>query len=216
MESFLDHGDVTSQGPPGLRERKKQATRAALSQAAWSLMLEQGLKAVSPESVAEIVGVSGRTFRNYFFSVEEAIVEASVRHVGSMADALRARPTHESAWDALAAVLPDLVATMVSSRADVAMLLRAGRDNPSILAAHLTSIDRIARELTQAVADRMGTDPEQDLSTRLLAAAAGVTVRTSLEVWSAGDGSTDLSDVVRAGLAQLRAGVPRGGIAMTG
>lgn len=204
---------MTSQG---LRERKKQATRTALSQAAWSLMLEQGLRAVSPESVAEIVGVSGRTFRNYFFSVEEAIAEAAIRHVESMSDAVRARSADESAWDALAAVLPDLVATMVSSREDVAMLLRAGHENPAIMAAHLNSVDRISRQLTQAISERMGPNPEHDLPTRLLAGVAGVTVRTSLEVWSAGDGATALPDVVRAGLAQLRAGVPQGGIARTG
>ncbi|AHH19497.1 putative transcriptional regulator, TetR family [Nocardia nova SH22a] len=145
--------------------------------------------------------------------MEEAIVEASIRHVESMADAVRARPAGEPVWDALTAVLPDLVASMVSSREDVAMVLRAGRENPSILAAHLTSIDRTARQLTQSIAERLGTDPEQDLPTRLLAAAAGVTVRTSLEVWSAGDGSTRLSDVVRAGLAQLRTGIPQGGSA---
>lgn len=179
-------------------------------------MLEQGLTAVSPESVAEIAGVSGRTFRNYFFSVEEAIVEATIRHVESTAEAVRGRPADEPVWDALAAVLPEMVATMVSSREDVAVLLRAGRENPSILAAQLTSIDRIARQLTEAVAERMGTDPERDLPTRLLAAAAGVTVRASLEVWSAGDGSTRLADVVRAGLAQLRAGIPAGGLTMTG
>lgn len=195
----------------GLRERKKQETRAALSQAAWSLMLEQGLKAVSPERVAEIVGVSGRTFRNYFFSVEEAIVEATMRHAESMADAVRSRPPAEPVWDVLAAVLPDIVATMVSSRDDVATLLRAGRENPSILAAHLASMDRSSWQLTQAVAERMGTDPQRDLTTRLLAAAAGMTVRISLEVWSASDGSTDLSDVVRAALAQLRDGIPQAG-----
>ncbi len=210
---MVDHGGMT---PQGLRERKKQATRAALSQAAWTLMLEQGLKAVSPESVAETVGISGRTFRNYFFSVEEAIVEATIRHVEPIADAVRARPAGESAWDALAAVLPDMVTTMVSSREDVATLSRAGRENPAVLAAHLTTLDRIARQLTEAIAERMGTDPEHDMSTRLLAAAAGVTMRTSLDVWSAGDGSTGLSDMVRAALAQLRAGVPQGGIATTG
>ncbi|MEV5651118.1 TetR/AcrR family transcriptional regulator [Nocardia sp. NPDC052254] len=201
---------------PGLRERKKQAMRAALSQAAWALMLDQGLQAVSPDSVAAIVGVSGRTFRNYFFSVEEAIVEASIRHVESLAEAVRGRPADEPVWDVLTAVLPDIVATMVSSRADVAMVLRAGRENPSILAAHLTSIDRTSWQLTQAIAERMGTDPERDLPTRLLAAAAGMTVRMSLEVWSAGDGSRCLSDVVRAGLGQLRAGIPQGGTTMTG
>lgn len=49
-----------------LRERKKLATRAALSHAAWSLMVERGLEAATPEAIAEAADVSPRTFRNYF------------------------------------------------------------------------------------------------------------------------------------------------------
>ncbi|MET9501999.1 hypothetical protein ABZY42_09725 [Streptomyces sp. NPDC006622] len=44
-----------------LRQRKKLATRSALSHAAWSLMAEQGLDAATPEAVAEAAnpGTSG-------------------------------------------------------------------------------------------------------------------------------------------------------------
>ncbi|MEU6788910.1 TetR/AcrR family transcriptional regulator [Nonomuraea angiospora] len=205
---------MTPQPQQGLRERKKQATRAALSHAAWTLMLEKGLDAVSPESVAEVAGVSGRTFRNYFFSREEAIVEATVRHVESIADTLRARPPGEPVWDTLTHVLPDGIAAMVSSREDVVVLLRVARENPGILAAHLASFERVKRLLAQVVAERTGADPERDLASRLLAAAAGVAVQTSIEAWAAGDGSTSLPDVVRESIAQLRTGIPLGGTAV--
>ncbi len=198
-------GAVTPQ--QGLRERKKQATRAALSHAAWTMMLDKGLDAVSPESVAEAVGVSGRTFRNYFLSREEAIVEAVVRHVEAIADALRTRPAGEPVWDSLANVLPDAVSAMVSRREDVVALLRVAREEPTMLAAHLTSFDRVKRLLEQAIAERTGTE---DLASRLLAAAAGVAVQTSIEAWSAGDGSTGLPAIVRETITQLRTGIPSG------
>ncbi|MGI8333065.1 TetR/AcrR family transcriptional regulator [Actinomadura scrupuli] len=207
LEVFSEHGDMTQQPQLGLRERKKQATRTALSNAAWTLMLEKGLDAVTPESVAESVGVSGRTFRNYFFSREEAITEATVRRAESIADALRIRPASEPVWDSLTHVLPDAVSAMVSSREDVVVLLRVARENPTMLAAHLASFERVRRLLAQAIIERTGTD---DLASHLLAAAAGTAVRISIEAWGAGDGSTSLPDIVRETITQLRAGIPSG------
>lgn len=57
----------------GLRERKKEATRVALSWAAIRLTVERGLDNVRVEDIAEAVGVSPRTFNNYFSSKAEAI-----------------------------------------------------------------------------------------------------------------------------------------------
>lgn len=130
-----------------------------------------------------------------------------MRHVESIADALRARPAGEPVWDSLTHVLPDAVSAMVSGREDVVVLLRMARENPAMLAAHLSSFERVKWLLAQAVTERTGAN---DLASRLLAAAAGVAVQTSIEVWAADDGSVGLSDVVRETIAQLRAGIPSG------
>lgn len=60
-------------------------------------LVGKDLAAVTPESVAARVGVSPNTFRNYFFSREEAIVEAIIPRVESIAETLRARGKRMSA-----------------------------------------------------------------------------------------------------------------------
>lgn len=59
-----------------LREEKKAATRNAISEAAASLLLEEGMMgAVTVARVSERAGVSARTFHNYFADIDEALVE---------------------------------------------------------------------------------------------------------------------------------------------
>jgi AcrR family transcriptional regulator len=195
---------------PGLRERKKLATRDALSQAAIRLLTEQGLDAVTPEAVAEAAGVSARTFRNYFASREEAIVDAFVQRCQSMISALRARPADESAWESLTAVLPTAFPDVVGSRAGMTALKCAAQDDPAMFAQHVAAFERIHHQMVEAIAARSGTDANRDLAPRLLAAAAGAALRTSMELWSDGDTETSLPDLVRESLAQLQAGLPVG------
>ena len=68
----------------GLRERKKLATRQALSAAALRLAVERGLDNVLVEDIAAEAGVSPRTFNNYFSSKYEAI--CAHRHGPGAAD----------------------------------------------------------------------------------------------------------------------------------
>lgn len=193
-----------------LRERKKHATRAALSHAAWSLMIEKGLDAATPETIAEAVDVSSRTFRNYFASREEAILDGLVRRAASLVDAIRARPADEPVWDSLTRILPDVLAGVIGDRDDAAVLMRAVRDNPAMQAQHLVTYQRTGQLLAEVIAERTGTDVERDLAPRLLAAAASLALRTSVELWVEGATGAALPDLVRESLAQLRAGLPLG------
>ncbi|PZE68154.1 TetR family transcriptional regulator [Curtobacterium sp. MCBD17_021] len=59
---------------PGLRERKRRATRLAIQQAALRIAIEHGLQAVTVDEVSRRADVSPRTFFNYFPSKEQAIL----------------------------------------------------------------------------------------------------------------------------------------------
>src|SRR5690625_7544463 len=80
----------------GLRERKKRATRAALQLTALQLVADRGLDHVTVEDITEEVGVSPRTFFNYFATKEEAIIGTDPDLLPALTEALRARPAEES------------------------------------------------------------------------------------------------------------------------
>lgn len=56
-----------------LRERKKAETRRELATAAYEVIRDHGLDALSADAVAQRAGVSRRTFFNYFPTVEASV-----------------------------------------------------------------------------------------------------------------------------------------------
>jgi AcrR family transcriptional regulator len=77
---------------PGLRERKKQRTHAAISEAAISLFLEHGFDKVSVAQVAEAAEVSKRTLFAYFPAKEDLVVHRFADHETEAARVVRSRP----------------------------------------------------------------------------------------------------------------------------
>src|SRR5690242_10659159 len=86
---------------PGLRERKKIATRQALHEAALRLAAEHGVDGVTVEAIADDAGVSRRTFSNYFASKEQALLHGDQERMLRLVEAMRARPVGEQPWTAL-------------------------------------------------------------------------------------------------------------------
>ncbi len=74
------------------RERKKQATRQALHEAAFVLVEEHGLAVVTVEAIADRADVATRTFFNYFSSKEEAVLDRDPGRPEALRRALLERP----------------------------------------------------------------------------------------------------------------------------
>jgi AcrR family transcriptional regulator len=193
-----------------LRERKKQATRKALREAALRLALERGPDDVRVDDIAEAAGVSPRTYNNYFSSREQAIVAAvTAEREARVAAAVAARPASVPLADAIVEAVVEQY-TDPDRHDPAALLLITTR--PALREAFLGTAAEIEHPLTAVIVQRLG-DPGQ-LAARVLAASVAAAVRIALEQWvqpvagpSATSGlvvpSGSLPELLRAALAPL-------------
>lgn len=196
----------------GLRERKKQQTRAALSWAALRLAVERGLADVTVDEIAAEAGVSPRTFNNYFTSKYEAIVWRHLDRFARVADELRARPAAEPLWAALtgaaSAVFGSSDRTDPGPTAEWTAGVRLLLAQPELRGEFVKASAAAERELAAAVAERTGTDPERDMYPRLVAAAVGAAVHVASEQWLRTDPPVPLGTLLAEALDRFAAGLP--------
>jgi AcrR family transcriptional regulator len=198
----------------GLRERKKAATRTALSQAALHLALARGVDSVTADEIAASADVSVRTFHNYFGSKEEAIVFAWRSEFQVYVDALRDRPAGEPILASLEHVLASVASSIgagpdhVTAHTDLLWTSLAFARYRSVL------LDEAIRMVTDIVAARTGTDAATDVYPHLVTAAAIAAIVTAFQFPPAGTpGSTpdgpDRERVLHDCFAILRSGLER-------
>jgi AcrR family transcriptional regulator len=87
--------------PTGLRERRKQETRQAISDIATRLFADRGFEVVTISQVAEAAGVSKMTVTNYFPRKEDLVFDREEMIIGGLADAVRGRGAGESLLEAV-------------------------------------------------------------------------------------------------------------------
>ncbi|MFC8827524.1 TetR/AcrR family transcriptional regulator [Streptomyces sp. NPDC057137] len=226
---------VTTKGAgagPGLRERKKQATRAALGEAAVRLAAEHGAENVTVEAISNAAGVSARTFFNYFDSHDDAFVMLDTQIGERIRCAVRDAPAELSPLDAVREAMAGELADVEERHEVWSLRAKVLQKSPHLLARGLGLHMAEERDLARTIAYRLtpggggsesdrrvgpdtGTDtgPCDDsdiaLYPRLLAAVAGTAVRVSVEHWYSQSPPVAFPDIFRDVFTQLSAGLPR-------
>ncbi len=190
----------------GLRERKKQQTRARLHRAALDLFSQQGFRATRIAEIAEAADVSESTFFRYFESKEGVALEGMRRRAQAIVEAVCARPAHESPIEACIAVSmsPDVAQIKPSAdeAADIALLASTPELAPRGIAMGEQFLSRIAAD----VARRLG-EPVGSLRVRTQTHALNAASNAAMEVWLADPTGVDLQAATRDALRELQHGL---------
>jgi AcrR family transcriptional regulator len=199
----LDHG--------GLRERKKQETRIALSWAAIRLAVERGLDNVRIEDIAAEAGVSTRTFSNYFGSKGEAIAARQYDRSRAIAEALRERPAGEPLWEAVThAVLTGFALGERGHTPDQAWIegVRLMVAEPALQGEMHKAVTAGEAEFALADAERTGTDAGTDVYPQLVAAVVGAAHHVVIQQWLGTEPPPSMEALLRDVFGRLAAGLP--------
>ena len=166
----------------GLRERKKQATRQAISDIATMMFERDGFDAVSIAQVAAEADVAKMTVTNYFARKEDLVFDRADAIVASLAAAVAARAPGESL---LTAIRRDYA--RAAERADVTLGLSSPEfaamieSSPVLISRSREMLDQREQALGDAIAAETGVDdPQQRVAAALLAAVPRI---LSAEGW---------------------------------
>ncbi|MFE9817377.1 TetR family transcriptional regulator [Streptomyces sp. NBC_00236] len=162
----------------GLRERKKEATRQAVHEAALRLTVEHGFDQLTVEAVADAAGISRRTFSNYFAGKEDALLHGDEQQIRELVGAVRGRPAEEDAWPALRAAVTQFAERVAPPEREWAVRTRLAMNHPSLLARHLANHAALEHDLAEAVAAR-----RPPVRPMVLAAAFLSALRIAMRMW---------------------------------
>ncbi len=169
----------------GLRERKKQATRIAIRDAAMALFEQHGFAHTTFDRIAEAANVSRATVFSYFPTKEEIVFGDAAAAVDALAATLAERPAGQSTIATVRAWLGELTGWI---EPELVLQLRLAREVPSIGARRLS----LHGEIQSAIADGFEAElgPDAHLASRLAAAsliaALGIVEETAAARMEAG------------------------------
>ena len=184
-----------------LRERKKAATRQSLHEAAMRLAMTDGLDNVTVEDIADEVGVSRRTFSNYFANKEDAVLHADRERTRALLELVRARPADEEPWLALRHSVAERYGVFTPPDPAWVAQLRLLRRHPSLLARQAADQIELERELAEVLLARGAADAEL---ARLMAATFLAAIRTGGALWFESGGRQPIRELTDRLLARVQ------------
>jgi AcrR family transcriptional regulator len=199
---------------PGLRERKRVATRQAIQRAVLQLALDRGVEHVTVEEISREADISPRTFFNYFVSKEAAMAGDSpaLLEEDGIAEFIAGGPTGDLLRD-----LGELIATAAETASESRETLLLRRDlhkrYPHLFALRLAGMKAFEDELALIIESRLvhgdstlAKDPKALRSrARFIMLVAFAALRHAWSEWAepGGDQSEALAPRLRDSFDQL-------------
>ena len=144
---------------PGLRERKKAKTRAAIQEHALRLFRERGYDATTVEQIAEAAEVSPSTFFRYFGSKEDVVVYDALDPI--LIAAWRAQPRELSPIQAFRRAMEEVFGSLTPAQLeDMQERGRLGYGVPEVRQAMIDDILRTGSLIVGELAERTGRAPD--------------------------------------------------------
>jgi AcrR family transcriptional regulator len=180
---------------PGLRERKKARTRAAIQEVALRLFERQGYEATTVEQIADAAEVSPSTFFRYFPTKEDVALYDALDPL--FISAFEAQPAELSPLAAMRAAIREVFASESPEVAGQAVRAELIMGVPELRMRMLDSFIETIDLFSGIVAARLGR-PADDLKTRTM---VGAVIGVAISNWLDSGGDVGSSFVERMDLA---------------
>lgn len=193
---------------PGLRERKKARTRAAIREHALRLFRGQGYDATTVEQIAAAAEVSPSTFFRYYPTKEDVILRDDFDD--RMFEAFERQPPSLTPIAALRAAIREAIATFTPAEwAEFQEMSALGLSVPEVRARIWDEMTRTMQVAVDALAKRAGRSPD-DLAVRVYAGAIFGVILAVMGPESYSEGNVDAQSFERIdeALALLEDGLP--------
>ncbi|HEY4333003.1 MAG TPA: TetR family transcriptional regulator [Ilumatobacteraceae bacterium] len=187
----------------GLREMKKERTRAEIVRVALRMFARRGFDAVTVEEIAAEAEVSHRTFYRYFATKEELVLGPLPHNLQAFQVSFGARPHTESVVESVRAAMVAMACTWEEDLDDGHGLLQLIRKTPSLQQRQNERHTAFENVMVPLISSRLGVDPLEDIRPALIAGCAMAAMRTATNQWLSSDHPRPLSSIVEKALTMI-------------